>query len=133
MTTQLMSKVTGIETQFITTNPDAPTDAERTADTETAHDLLQGISRESLCSTLRTFEREMVARAHKKVLASRPAAEFLHIPAALDEEFGISGLDMDQAREVLRGMRERGCTAALGEELEAKMVHIAHEKPHCTH
>ena len=47
MTTQLMSKVTGIETQFITTNPDAPTDAERTADTETAHDLLQGISRES--------------------------------------------------------------------------------------
>lgn len=84
--------------------------------------LLHNISKDTICSVLRTFEREMVTRADKKVQASRQAAAFLHSLAALDEVIGISGIHDEEVAEILGMLREEGLHAGEGETIEDKMV-----------
>jgi 2-polyprenyl-6-methoxyphenol hydroxylase-like FAD-dependent oxidoreductase len=65
---------------------------------------------------LRSFEREMIDRAGPKVIASRTAAERLHSPAAIQDEYGFEGVD--SAADFKKLLQEKNIGAWLGGDLE---------------
>lgn len=84
---------------------------------------LDELSKQSLCTRLRNFEREMIARAGSKVKASREASQRLHSSQALDEKIGISGIPDypdDILTSVLAKLKEEGVNASLGVELDER-------------
>lgn len=113
--------------------------------------LLSTLPLRVLSSSLRTFEREMVARTSKKVLASREAAAYLHSQRIFDEAapatdgrpshdllWTISGVEQrDYARftDVLRHMKinAQDCPddleermIAVNQRLEEHVAELAH-------
>ena len=70
---------------------------------------------------LRCFEREMVARTSSKVLGSRDAATKLHSPAAINDIFGVEGVESKTTSALLQTLRELKIGAHLGSHLESKM------------
>lgn len=77
-----------------------------------------GLTRHSLATRLRCFEREMLARTAPKVLASREAALRLHSPECVDEPHGIEGLDDITSRKVLEALRTSNIGAHLSGDLD---------------
>jgi hypothetical protein len=84
-----------------------------------------------LHNTLRNFEREMVTRTNKKVIASRTAAMYLHSPAIFDstmlesdELWKISGVDKEHYVMFLQALTAAGVNANRPEALEEKMVAV---------
>ena len=73
---------------------------------------------------LRSFEREMVARAGDKVRSSYDAARHLHSPAVLVDATEIAGVDASLVATVLSTARDRGIGAAAGSELAAAFADI---------
>lgn len=90
---------------------DCPTSTTAAADSKK-------ISRRTLLTRLKCFEREMVARSSSKVLASRAAASHLHSPAALSDSYPIEGLGSSEV--ALEALRSSGVGARDAEELEGK-------------
>eukprot|EP01039_Chlorochromonas_danica_P005536 gene5536-6099_t len=111
--------------------------------------LLADLPLRSLSSALRTFEREMVARTSKKVLASREAAGYLHSSAIFDQlpecragknrENGheliwtISGVEQSNYDRFLQILRHRSINALTAADcLEEKLVEVkTHFEEYC--
>lgn len=68
----------------------------------------QVLSRGTLLTRLRCYEREMVSRTTKKVQASRNAAHFLHSSAVLTECHGFEGIPQDRVSAVLAELGSLG-------------------------
>lgn len=99
-----------------------PGSSDPTADNSMAEPIsLVTLSAEQISSLLRTFEREMIGRADKKVQASRHAAQYLHSEQALKENFGIHGIDNDHLDETLALLKAHNVNASMGDELERLM------------
>ena len=70
-------------------------------------------------SKLRTFEREMVARAAPRAAASRRAATILHSPAALETDLPTFALVPGDATETATRLKAAGLSATSHDDLEA--------------
>ena len=77
--------------------------------------------RSTLLTRLRCFEREMVARAGPKVMASRAAAHSLHDPAVLEQWHGLAGCSESEGPAVLTRLREEGVSAHDAQALAARV------------
>lgn len=82
---------------------------------------LADVTPESMSNLLRTFEREMIGRADKKVKASRAAAALYHSPDVFNEPVGIHGVNEATLPDVLQLLKDKRIDANLGEALEDTM------------
>jgi len=80
--------------------------------------------RATLLTRLRCFEREMVARAGPKVLASRAAAHSLHDPAVMRQWHGLAGCSESEGPAVLARLREEGVSAHDAEALAERVGQV---------
>ncbi len=83
-----------------------------------------GLTRQNLSTRLRCYEREMIARVHPRVLASREAAYKYHSEAALSAEYGFEGVEEGELDEFLSQMKGQGINASWGDALEPALVKI---------
>jgi pimeloyl-ACP methyl ester carboxylesterase len=81
---------------------------------------------------LRSFERDMVARAGEKVRASFDAARHLHSPAVLVDATEIAGVDASLVGTVLATARDRGIGAAAGSGLAAAFADVGVSAKRCS-
>lgn len=77
-----------------------------------------GLSKDNICSRLRSFEREMVGRTTPKVLASRTAAKRLHSSDVMSDNFGIEGLSEDVTKQLLDHLEANNITINSVEDME---------------
>jgi len=77
-----------------------------------------------LLTRLKCFEREMIARTSKKVLASRASAVSLHSEEVLTEEFGIEGVDKSVFPTVLCRLRDNQVDANCGHDMDENVLKI---------
>mmetsp|Transcript_12511 Transcript_12511/g.12592 ORF Transcript_12511/g.12592 Transcript_12511/m.12592 type:complete len:227 (-) Transcript_12511:15-695(-) len=82
------------------------------------------LSRETLLTRLRCYEREMISRTTPKVLASRIAAAHLHSSLVLRDEFGIEGLTIEQSKRLLEKLEIEGIDAHSGKELQTQVCDV---------
>lgn len=95
---------------------------------ENNHVSLKNIPKSIIFTRLRSFEREMIARTTSKVLGSRNSALLLHSNEALNEFFGISGIDIeDDCKKFLIYCKEKKINANDGELLDEKFQNLADE------
>jgi hypothetical protein len=82
--------------------------------------------RQSVLTKLRCFERDMVARAASKQMASREAAAYLHSAAALEEVYGVAGtaLPAAESAQLVKQLIVEKISAALGGELDRCMKSV---------
>ncbi|KAJ1416220.1 hypothetical protein B484DRAFT_454335 [Ochromonadaceae sp. CCMP2298] len=82
--------------------------------------------RQSVLTKLRCFERDMVARAASKQMASREAAAYLHSAAALEEVYGVAGtaLPAAESAQLVKQLIAEKINAALGGELDRCMKSV---------
>lgn len=88
---------------------------------EIPHFSLADVAPESMSNLLRTFEREMIGRADKKVKASRAAAALYHSPDIFNDPVGIHGVKEEALPNVLQLLKDKRIDANLGEALEDTM------------
>lgn len=81
----------------------------------------------NLYTRLRCFEREMVARSAPKVAGSREAAEALHSPAVLTDNFGVEGVKAEMSATLIKKLTELRIGAHLSQDLEAKLKSVIDE------
>lgn len=78
-------------------------------------------------SGVAVYEREMLARSTKTVLASRSAAVSLHSDQALASPattYGLQGVPSDDTEPVLAELRSKGVTAELDGDLDAAVRNV---------
>eukprot|EP00729_Bicosta_minor_P004215 gene4214-7117_t len=74
-------------------------------------------------SAVAVYEREMVARSSKRVLASREAAVSLHCPAVLEDgNFAIAGVPTEQAGAVAKELKAKNVGAWCAGSIDARVA-----------
>lgn len=89
--------------------------------------LCSWIERSKLNSSIFGFMREMVQRTHKKVLASREAAKFLHSDGVLSHKESFAGVKTDSIEKLLDTLNKRNITANLGGLVDSEVAKVIEE------
>ena len=89
--------------------------------------LSSWIERSNLDSSVKGFMREMVQRTHKKVMASREAAKFLHSDKVLSHAESVAGVKSESVKHLLATLEERGIDAKLGGSLDSRVAKVIQE------
>ncbi len=89
--------------------------------------LCSWLEKSNLNSCVNGFMREMVQRTHKKVLASREAAQFLHSDDVLLHKESFAGVEPEMMEKLLKTLNDRNITANLGGLIDSKVAEVIDE------